>query len=142
MKSLVVDTNRIIVALVKDGFSRMFLVSSHITFSTVNFSKKEILNHKEELMQKTDLDESTFDALLGTLYNKINIVANEVIQPYLNQAQQIMEHIDADDVLFIAAALAIPCDGIWSDDKHFQKQSSVKVWTTEALLRKLFAEKD
>ncbi len=137
MKSLVVDTNRIIAALVKDGFSRMLLVSSPVTFFTIGFSKQEIMNHKEELMKRTDLDESAFDALLGTLYNKINLVADETIQPHLEEAKQIMQAIDPDDVQFIAAALAIPCDGIWSDDKHFQKQHRVKVWTTEALLQEL-----
>ncbi|MBI1972937.1 hypothetical protein HYS50_02950, partial [Candidatus Woesearchaeota archaeon] len=92
---------------------------------------------KEELMKRTDLNESAFDALLGTLYNKINLVADEAIQPYLEEAKQVMQTIDPDDVQFIAAALAISCDGIWSDDKHFQKQSRVKVWTTETLLQEL-----
>ena len=140
MKSLVVDTNRIIAALVRDGFSRMLLVSSPVAFFTVRLSKKEIMNHKEELMKKVDLSEPVFDALLGTLYNKINIVADEVIEPYLDEAQQVMGNIDPDDVQFIAAALAIPCDGIWSDDKHFQKQHRVKVWTTETLVQEIIKD--
>jgi len=120
MKSLVVDTNRIIAALVKDGFSRMLLVSSPVTFFTIGFSKQEIMNHKEELMKRTDLDESAFDALLGTLYNKINLIADEAIQPHLEEAKQVMQHIDPDDVQFIAAALAIPCDGIWQMTSIFR----------------------
>ncbi len=140
MKNLVVDTNRIIASLVKDSFSRMLLTSSPVAFFTIGFSKQEIIKHKEELMQKTDLDESAFDALLGTLYNKINLVTDELIQPYLEEARKIMETIDPNDVQFIAAALAISCDGIWSDDKHFQKQHRIQVWTTKELLEELLAD--
>ena len=142
MKSLVVDTNRIIAALVKDSVSRMILTAFPCTFFTVGFSKQEIIKHKEELLEKTLLTEPAFDALLGTLYNRITILSDKALQPHLEEARHIMEAVDPDDVEFIAASLAIRCDGIWSDDKHFQKQSSVKVWTTEALLRELFAEKD
>lgn len=140
MKSLIVDTNRIIAALVKDSFSRILITSSPVAFFTIGFSKQEIIKHKEELMKRTDLDESAFDALLGTLYNKLNIIADTILEPYLEEAKKIMETIDPDDVQFIAAALATSCDGIWSDDKHFQKQHRVKVWTTKELLEELLTD--
>jgi len=40
-----------------------------------------------------------------------------------------MGHIDENDVVFIATALAFNCS-IWSDDKHFQKQNRVKIFKT------------
>ena len=40
-----------------------------------------------------------------------------------------MGHIDKDDVIFIATALAFNCP-IWSEDKHFQKQNIVKIFKT------------
>jgi len=45
-----------------------------------------------------------------------------------------MHEIDADDAPFLAAALSIRCDGIWTEDPHFLKQTATKVWRTKDLL--------
>ena len=37
-----------------------------------------------------------------------------------------MHDIDRDDVMFIAAALAVENEGIWTDDKHFQRQKRLE----------------
>ncbi len=43
-----------------------------------------------------------------------------------------MSKIDKNDVVFIAAALALNCP-IWSDDKHFKKQKEIKIFTTKEI---------
>ena len=48
-------------------------------------------------------------------------------------ARRVMAKIDIDDAQFVAAALTLDCP-IWSDDKHFQRQKAVKVFTTKDLL--------
>ncbi len=45
-----------------------------------------------------------------------------------------MGNIDIEDVPFIATALAINANGIWSFDKHFSQQNQVKVITTDELI--------
>ena len=45
-----------------------------------------------------------------------------------------------EDVSFIALALSIDNDGIWSEDKHFKKQDRVKVFTTEELMKEIEKE--
>jgi predicted nucleic acid-binding protein len=50
-----------------------------------------------------------------------------------------MEHIDSEDVPFIAAALSQDEALIWSDDKHFQQQNSIVCLTTKEIV-KLFHE--
>jgi predicted nucleic acid-binding protein len=52
----------------------------------------------------------------------------------LEEAAELMCDIDADDAPFLAAALSISCDGIWTEDPHFLKQSAIKVWRTRDLL--------
>ena len=42
-----------------------------------------------------------------------------------------MEHIDPEDIVFIATALSISDSAIWSDDGHFEKQDKVKVLKTK-----------
>jgi len=45
-----------------------------------------------------------------------------------------MDKIDPDDTIFVALGLSIKNNGIWSDDKHFEKQDRIKVWKTKDLL--------
>lgn len=47
---LVIDTNRIIAALIKDSISRSIILSGKIEFITLNFGKKEIEKYKEEII--------------------------------------------------------------------------------------------
>src|SRR3989442_3020177 len=39
--------------------------------------------------------------------------------------------IDPKDVAHVAAALSVPCDGIWSDAPHFQRQGLLRVRTAK-----------
>ena len=38
--------------------------------------------------------------------------------------------IDEKDVPFIATALSIKNDGIWTNDKHFEKQDEIRIFST------------
>jgi len=44
-----------------------------------------------------------------------------------------MDKTDPNDTPFIALALAIENDGIWTDDNHFGQQAEIKVWKTGQL---------
>ena len=44
-----------------------------------------------------------------------------------------MDIIDSKDTPFIAAALALPADGIWTFDADFNKQKEVKTFSTKEL---------
>ena len=51
------------------------------------------------------------------------------------QITKIMKDIDIDDAPILACALAIKNIGIWSEDKHFEKQNKIKVWKTKDILK-------
>ena len=65
----------------------------------------------------------------------INIIPEEDVKSKMKEALAIMKNIDTKDAPFIAAALAIPNDGIWSHDRHFEKQKKVKQWLAKNLLK-------
>ena len=46
-----------------------------------------------------------------------------------------MEKIDEEDVIFIATALTLEDSIIWSDDRDFEKQDTVRVIKTKDLLK-------
>ena len=53
----------------------------------------------------------------------------------MGEAMKIMSKIDEKDAQFIAVALSIKNDGIWSNDKHFEKQEKIQVFKTIDIIK-------
>ena len=132
---LVVDTNRIIAALIKDSVSREIILSGKLELITIRFALSEARKHKKYVLAKTGLTEERLDELITKLFDRIYIVPDSLIKSNLPKAIGMMEDIDPTDAPFISLALSVENDGIWSDDKHFAKQKTVKIWKTGALLK-------
>ena len=132
--SVVVDTNRIIAALIKDSFSRKLLYHADLEFLGVHASTPEVQKYKQMILKKAKLTEEEFEALLYKLNAKIVFLPDELIELKLEEAKKIMYGIDPGDVPFIAAALATGT-AVWSEDPHFAKQNAVKVWRTKDLVQ-------
>ncbi len=130
---LVVDTNRIIAALVRDSISRKILFSSEFKFVSLNLSRQEIAKYKEELLQKAGIDDEQFQRVLEILTTKTRVISDLAVQEHMPEAKKIMDRIDPFDTPFIAAALASHC-GIWSDDEHFCQQTQINAWKTKDLI--------
>jgi predicted nucleic acid-binding protein len=103
---------------------------------TIEFLKIEIETHKEELLLKSKLDEKSFDYLRDFIFRKIDFATIDDIAPFRDKAIEIMREIDIDDSLFLALAMSLNCP-IWSNDKHFKRQSFVKAFTTQELISSL-----
>ena len=94
----------------------------------------EIEEHEDEILQKAGLSKAQFDTILTILFAKIVVVSEMVISNKMKQARKIMDRIDPNDTPFIALALATQSDGIWTEDKHFEKQNEIKLWKTKDIL--------
>lgn len=130
---LIVNTNRIIAAIIKDSYSRKILLSLPAELIMINLSHQEIEKHRSEIIKKSDLTDNELDYLLLKFKEKLILLDDEIIQKYMLEAKEIMEKIDTNDVPFIAAALATDSD-IWSDDLHFQRQKKIKIWKKKDLV--------
>ncbi len=130
---VVLDTNILVSSLLKKGLTRDLILLSPLGMHTVEFSKMEIEKHKEELLLKSKLDEASFDYLKDIIFQKIDFATVDDIIPFRDKAIEIMREIDIDDSLFLALAMSLNCP-IWSNDGHFKRQSSVKVFTTRELI--------
>jgi len=62
---------------------------------------------------------------------------NSLFKDFIPKAFQIMRNIDEDDTSFLALALMINGDGIWTNDPHFKKQNEIKVWKTKDMIKLL-----
>jgi predicted nucleic acid-binding protein len=120
--------------LIRNSTSREILLNPNFEFYTPDFLLSEIKNHKDLIMKKGDLSESKFDTIYELLIDRINVLPKSDIMDHIEEARQIIGDIDRDDVTFIALALAIPNNGIWTEDKHFKKQNKIKIWSTKEIL--------
>ncbi len=130
---LVVDTNRLIAALVKDSYSRRVLFSDRFDFYTIDLSRNEIGKYQEELLSKSRLTLSQFNNLIDWLFDYLTVIDVESVNKFMTPAGVVMDSIDPNDSPFIAAALAIKADGIWTHDPHFDHQTLVKIIRTNDL---------
>jgi len=86
------------------------------------------------IMKKTGLSEDEVELVLGVLLTNLHVIPSKDIMANWKGAEEIMVGIDRSDTTFVAAALSLRCDGIWSDDLHMKRQKKVKVWNTKEAL--------
>lgn len=138
---LIIDTGILISALLRDSVTREILLFSSLEFLLPEYALEELEKHKEGISTRSSLSIEEIDIVLSVLIDNIIIIPASKIKPYIENAYKIMGNIDLFDVPFVALALAIENDGIWSNDKHFEKLKDIKVWKTSDLLNFLKAEK-
>jgi predicted nucleic acid-binding protein len=130
---VVVDTNVIISALLKDGSARKLLLLAPFRFYTVPYARREIEKHRDGLVKRAGIDDETFQYLMDKIFERIEVVSPEIINPYRERAIEAMKNIDPDDAPFIALALYLECP-IISEDKHLKRQTIVKTFTMREIL--------
>lgn len=133
---LVLDTNILVSALVKNSLTREILAHPEMEYAIPEFALQELEAHLDELLEKSGLTLAQFALLLGQLKGRMVVVPSEDIR-HREEARRVMDRIDPEDTVFIALALSIPNDGIWSQDRHFERQRRIKVWKTRELARRL-----
>ncbi|MBS3083388.1 hypothetical protein J4423_01140 [Candidatus Pacearchaeota archaeon] len=127
---LVIDTNILISALIRDSITRQIILKSGWRFLYPKISLNEIEKYKTYIMGKAGLSNQEFDELFNIIISYVSLLEESNYQNKLDEAEIIMKHIDEKDVVFIASALASANDGIWTDDGDFDKQNHVKIWKT------------
>ncbi len=135
---IVIDVNRILSALIRDSSTRKIILNSEFDFYFPEPSLHKIRKYKSYIFKKSGLTEEEYDKIIVTLFKYIKLVPTEEIEKNWNEAKKIMEHIDPEDVVFIATALSISDLVIWSDDRHFEKQDKIKVLNTKEVVKLFF----
>ena len=131
---LIVDANIIISALIRDSKSRELLITTSLNLYSPDTLLESIEKHKNEFIEKSGLTNEEFETLLNFLLENIIIIKQEEYASKLELSKEIMKDIDIEDANYIALALLIVNDGIWSDDKHFKQQDKIKIYTTNELV--------
>ncbi len=129
---LVVDTNGVISALLKAAKSREIICSPKCKLYAPEQMVTEVLHHKEEIMEKAGIAESEWEELQPIVFSNMTMVSEKEFKHKKEQAEKLAKH--PEDTPFLALFLAkdIP---LWSNDKDMKQQSTVKVMSTEDLVK-------
>ncbi len=131
---LVIDTNIIISSLISNSARRYILMNANIEFIAPEYTYTEISKHADIIKKKSKLSADDLKYVMDMLFSRITIYPKDEYADCYLQAKDIMKDIDPDDAPFLALAMKTRVDGIWSEDKGFQEQNHVKVYTTKQLL--------
>jgi len=134
---IIVDTNVILSALIKEGTTRAILTNPLIEFYTIEFAIKEIRKYKSLVIEKSGLSDEEFEIMLSLVMSNVKVVEKRQIEEKINESKELIEKVDPKDVPILACALTIPNDGLWSEDKHLKKQSKIKIFTTREILAEI-----
>lgn len=130
---LVLDTNILIASLIKDSITRRILLLPGLDFLLPAFALDELATHRTKIVRATRLKGDELDVLLTLLLTSVTVVPFERIAPYLAEADALIGAIDPNDAPFVAVALAEEHEGIWSNDRAFERLPGIQCWTTTRL---------
>jgi len=133
--NLVIDTNRLLAAILRDSTTRKIIYSKKLRFVVPEHATAETLKYKRYIEEKAGLTDEEFTTIFSQILFYVDIIPKSMLQPYMDKADYLMKDMDLSDSPFVACALATKSDGIFSEDKHFEKQDKIKVWKTKDLLK-------
>lgn len=129
---ILIDTNRIIAALTKEGTTREILFDESFEFVTPDHTVSEIEEHKDELKKKAKLTEEEFEILLALFLERITIIPQQEYAAFIDKCKEDIS--DKSDTPHLAVCFAVNAEGIWTHDPHFKEQKKFKVFTNIDML--------
>ena len=130
---VIIDSNRVIAALIKDSTTRNILFDNKFEFIAPDTITIEINKYKTTIIEKAGITEEEFDVLLSLIFEHITIVPQNEYNEFVAKFQNDIK--DSNDIPYIAACIETKADGIWTHDPHFKEQKKVKVFTNIDLLK-------
>ncbi len=127
---LVVDANVVYSSFKKSSYTRALLMKLRGKLIAPGYLLSEIINHKDEILQKFGISENTFELYLSILKTWITFVPLKEYEQHLQEAKRVCP--DIKDVEYFALAIRYSCP-IWSDDKSLKNQDTVVVISTKEL---------
>jgi predicted nucleic acid-binding protein len=131
---IIIDSNILISALIKDSTTRAIIVKSGWAFYYPEISFHEIRKYKELVLTKSGMTEQEYRKLVTVLLQYIQLLPLEAFQEHIPAAANELAHVDPGDVVFLAAAVSVG-GVVWSDDAHFDRQHLVKNLKTGDVVR-------
>lgn len=118
-----IDTNKIVSSLLKDGVVRRILYLSDIILYTPKHATDELNAHFNEILRKMkNIDREVIETIFSQITGRI--IEIDIEKKYLREALKIAEEFDEKDAPFIALALKLNIP-LWTNDKGLLKYSFI-----------------
>jgi len=130
---IVIDSNRILAALIKDSTTREIVLDSFFEFLAPDFILAEIRSHEERVLKAAGITRDELEVLLFLIFERITIIPESEYREWIELVKGDIS--DPKDVVYIAACLAGKADGIWTHDPDFSTQNKVNIFTNIDMLR-------
>ena len=130
---LVIDTNRLAAALIKSSVTREIILSDKFDLYSPDLILTEIKKNRDYFVKKAKINVKEFEEILSTLIDHIHLIPFNKFKNHYLKALKTMSKIDPDDTAFLALGLSLKLDGIWTEDKDFNEQKNLKVYSTKDL---------
>ena len=88
---LIIDTNCIISALIRNSVSRKIIINTNFKFYTPDFTLEEIKKHKSLICEKAGITKEDFEILIMLLFEKIEIVPKQEYIQFINRSKQLIK---------------------------------------------------
>lgn len=125
----IIDANRVVAALLREGTTRKILFETTAELCAPEDLRIEVGRHEEEFLRRSGLPAYEFRRVLDAILAEITWIGSDVIQPFIEAAVRSFKGTHSSDVVYLACAMAIEADGVWSHDKGFDVQKSVRRFT-------------
>lgn len=129
---IVLDSNRVLAAMIKDSTTREILFDTFFEFIAPDFILTEIRENEGKIIKTANITKGEFEILLALIFEHITIIPETEYDKFVKSIKD--EITDAEDISYIAVCLASDAHGIWTHDSHFDKQDKVKVFTNISML--------
>ena len=130
---LIVDTNIIFAGLLRDSTTRSMLIDPPFTLYAPETAINEIRKYEEQITERAGFTKGDFETLFNLITDGITIIEKEKYEQCIKEAEHRIG--DPGDVPFLALALSMPNDGIWTENIKHYKNAKVKIWTTKEIMQ-------
>lgn len=129
------DANILIAALLRDSTSRRLVVVGGHDLHVPEYLFDEIETHRDELSKRSGQTTAALEEALRIL--RAHVTEHEEAD-YVNElgtAGRLLAGRDPKDIPYVALALALPADGIWTEDRELASLERLNVYRTSDLVR-------
>lgn len=130
---IVLDANILIAALLGSRATITILTSQHYLFYVPKKILEEIKKHKLFICEYSKQSPEEFETNLHALLVFITVLEPIKYEHFMQESKVAMTR-DVQDADYLACALAIHADFIWTNDKDFSTQQIVRTKTTQQFI--------
>ncbi len=132
---LVVDANVLIAALMRDSTTRRLLVLGGHELHVPEYLLEEIAEHWEDLLPRSGLSADALKQVLSVL--RAHVVEHTVADynDEMATAFGLLGDRDLEDAPYVALALSLRADGIWTEDRELASVKGVRALRTADLVK-------